>query len=128
VFAEQRPDVAARMHAYQLICTGTGASARSLIKANTSVCSTMSTPAGSGVLMLFRQVVVWPLSVLVTVRVFPQGANAVVHGLLLGSAYRLKLALPVASVEDGPAGMMMSTTAGSAPDGGPLRKIGASGV
>ena len=58
VFAQQRPDVAARMHAYQLICTGTGASARSLISANTSVCSTMSTPAGSGVLMLFKQVVV----------------------------------------------------------------------
>ncbi len=65
--------------------TGTGASARSLINANTSVCSTMSTPAGSGVLMLFKQVVVWPLSVLVTVRVLPHGARAVVHGRELGS-------------------------------------------
>ena len=50
VFAEQGPDVVARVHAYQLMRTGAGASARSLMRVNTSVCSTMSTPAGSGVL------------------------------------------------------------------------------
>ena len=86
VFAEQRPDVAARVHAYQLMRTGTGASARSLIDVNTSVCITMSTPAGNGVLTLFTHVVVWPLLVLVTVSVEPHGAKAVVHGRLVGSA------------------------------------------
>ena len=47
VVVEQRCDVAARMHAYQLIRTGTGASARSLIDVNRSVWMTMSTPSGS---------------------------------------------------------------------------------
>jgi hypothetical protein len=37
VFAEQRPDVVAGVHAYQLMRTGTGASARSLINVKTSV-------------------------------------------------------------------------------------------
>ena len=67
---------------YQLMRTGTGASARSLIVTKTSVCNTMSTPAGNGVLRLLTHVVVWPLSVLVTVSVDPHGASAVVHGLL----------------------------------------------
>jgi len=83
---------------------------------------------GSGVLMLFTHVVVWPLLVLVTVSVLPQGANAVVHGRVVPSANRRKLARPVASVAVGPRGMTMSTTAGPAPDDGPSRKIGGSGV
>ena len=62
VFAEQCADVAAVVHAYQLMRTGTGASARSPIRVNMSVCSTMSTPAGSGVPSVLMQVVVWPLS------------------------------------------------------------------
>src|SRR3954447_10569533 len=88
----------------------------------------MSIPAGKGVLKLLTQLVVWPLSVLVTVSVLPHGARAVVHECVVGSGYRRKLARPRASVADGAGGMTMSTTAGSAPDGGPSRKIGEPGV